>query len=81
MDDDTSELQVLAIKILNTIDEMPTASYHIILGALALVLVTTFRAIKEDHGLQVMKQVKVDFYTFFSNATKNEGTVKREDLN
>ena len=80
MDSDVIELQELTTKIVNKIDETTTA-YPIIIGALALALVTTFRAIKEDHGLQVMKQVKVDFYTFFSNATKNEGTVKREDLN
>ena len=80
MDSDMIEVQELTTKIVNKIDETTTA-YPIIIGALALALVTTFRAIKEDHGLQVMKQVKVDFYTFFSNATKNEGTVKREDLN
>lgn len=80
MDDDAIELQELAIKILNKIDEMPTA-YPIIVGALALALVTTFRAIKEDHGLQVMDQVKVDFYTFLSVAMIDEGSVTRKDLN
>ena len=81
MDHDAIELQKLATKIINKIDETTNASYPIIVGALALALVTTLRAIKEDHGLQVMKQVKVDFYTFFSIAMKNEGTVTRKDLN
>lgn len=81
MDSDAIELQKLAIKILNKIDEMPTASYPIIVGALALALVTAFRAIKEDHGLQAMDQVKVDFYTFLSVAMIDEGSVTRKDLN
>lgn len=81
MDDDAIKLQELAIKIVNKIDETTTATYPIIIGALALALVTTFRAIKEDHGLQTMDQVKGDFYTFLSVAMQDEGTVKREDLN
>lgn len=81
MDSDAIELQELATKILNKIDEMPTASYPIIVGALALALVTTFRAIKEDHGLQVMDGIKVDFYTFLSIAMQHEGTTARKDLN
>jgi len=81
MDHDAIELQKLATKIVNKIDETTTATYPIIIGALALALVTTFRAIKEDHGLQVMDQVKGDFYTFLSIAMKNEGTAARKDLN
>lgn len=80
MDSDMIEVQELTLKILNQIDKTTTA-YPIIVGALALSLVTTFRAIKEDHGLQAMDQVKVDFYTFLSVAMIDEGTVKREDLN
>ena len=80
MDADVIEVQELTLKILNQLDET-TAAYPIIVGALALALVTTFRAIKEDHGLQVMDQVKVDFYTFLSIAMQNEGTVARKDLN
>jgi len=80
MDHDAIELQKLATKIVNKIDETTTA-YPIIIGALALALVTTFRAIKEDHGLQVMDQIKVDFYTFLSVAMQDEGTVARKDLN
>lgn len=81
MDDDAIKLQELAIKIVNKIDETTTATYPIIIGALALALVTTFRAIKEDHGLQTMDQVKGDFYTFLSVAMINEGSVTRKDLN
>lgn len=81
MDDDAIKLQELAIKIVNKIDETTTATYPIIIGALALALVTTFRAIKEDHGLQTMDQVKGDFYTFLSVAMQDEGTVTRKDLN
>ena len=80
MDSDMIEVQELTLKILNQIDKTTTA-YPIIVGALALILVTTFRAIKEDHGLQVMDQIKVDFYTFLSIAMQNEGTVARKDLN
>lgn len=80
MDDDAIKLQELAIKIVNKIDETTTA-YPIIVCALALSLVATFRAIKEDHGLQVMDQIKVDFYTFLSIAMQAEGTVARKDLN
>ena len=80
MDSDRIEVQELTLKILNQIDKTTTA-YPIIVGALALSLVTTFRAIKEDHGLQVMDQIKVDFYTFLSIAMQAEGTVARKDLN
>lgn len=80
MDADMIEVQELTLKILNQIDETTTA-YPIIVGTLALALVTTFRAIKEDHGLQVMDQIKVDFYTFLSIAMQDEGTVARKDLN
>ena len=80
MDSDMIEVQELTTKIVNKIDETTTA-YPIIVGALALALVTTFRAIKEDHGLQVMDQIKVDFYTFLSIAMQAEGTVARKDLN
>ena len=80
MDSDMIEVQELTLKILNQIDETTTA-YPIIVGTLALALVTTFRAIKEDHGLQVMDQIKVDFYTFLSIAMQDEGTMKRKDLN
>ena len=80
MDSDMIEVQELTLKILNQIDKTTTA-YPIIVGALALSLVTTFRAIKEDHGLQVMDQIKVDFYTFLSIAMQDEGTVARKDLN
>ena len=80
MDSDAIELQELTLKILNQIDKTTTA-YHIIIGALALALLTTFRVIKEDHGLHVMDQVKVDFYTFLSIAMQDEGTVARKDLN
>lgn len=81
MNHDAEELQELAINIIAKIDENNSASYPIIVGALALALITTFRAIKEDHGLLMMDQVKVDFYTFLSVAMKNEGTVTRKDLN
>ena len=80
MDSDAIELQELTLKILNQIDKTTTA-YHIIIGALALALLTTFRVIKEDHGLHVMDQVKVDFYTFLSVAMQAEGSVTRKDLN
>lgn len=80
MDSDMIEVQELTTKIVNKIDETTTA-YPIIVGALALSLVATFRAIKEDHGLQVMDQIKVDFYTFLSIAMQDEGTVARKDLN
>lgn len=81
MDHNVIAAQKLTIEIINKIDETKITSYRVIVGALALALVTTFRAIKEDHGLQVMDQVKVDFYTFLSIAMQDEGTVKREDLN
>ena len=80
MDSDMIEVQELTTKIVNKIDETTTA-FPIIVGALALALVTTFRAIKEDHGLQVMDQIKVDFYTCLSIAMQAEGTVARKDLN
>ena len=80
MDAKMIEVQKLTLKILNQIDETP-AAYPIIVGALALILVTTFRTIKEDHGLQVMDQIKVNFYTFLSIAMQDEGTMKRKDLN
>ena len=81
MDSDVIEVQELTLKIVNKIDETTTATYPIIIGALALALVTTFRAIKEDHGLQTMDQSKGDFYTFLSVAMINEGLVTRKDLN
>lgn len=81
MDDAAIKLQELTSEIINKIDETKITSYPIIVGALALSLVTTFRAIKADHGLQVMDQVKGDFYTFLSVAMINEGSVTRKDLN